>query len=192
MPLPVAHGLIGASVVVLMRDGFSWRRDRRAVLLGATLATLPDLDLFFSWILGYGLKWHGSFSHSILFAMIVGSVVVALMRKGETRDILVYTTATLSHGVLDVITKKEFGGSQLLWPFSPYRYRLSLFSYFEFYPNPVGEPLWPIVERGLLISFYELLIFAPIFAAVVWWRSRQNGREEIEPKVEGVDVRKGG
>jgi membrane-bound metal-dependent hydrolase YbcI (DUF457 family) len=182
---------MGASVVALSREGFSWRRDRKALLLGAALAMLPDLDLFFSWIMGYGIKWHGGFSHSILFAMMVGSVTVALMREGETRDILVYTMATLSHGLLDVITKKEFGGSQLLWPFSPYRYRLSLFSYFEFYPNPVGEPLGPIVERALRISFYEILIFAPVFATIVWWRSRRNRRVKAAPKIRQIDFEKG-
>ncbi len=178
MPLPVAHGLIGASVVVLSRGGFSWRRDWRVMLLGAALAIIPDCDLFFSWILGYGLKWHGGFTHSIIFSMIVGSVVVALMREGENRDILVYTMATLSHGLLDVITKKEFSGSQLFWPFSPYRYRLGLFSYFEFYPNPASETVLSILEKGLLISCYEVLIFAPIFVSAVWWRSRRSRRKE--------------
>jgi membrane-bound metal-dependent hydrolase YbcI (DUF457 family) len=185
MPLPIAHGLIGASVVVLSREGFSWRRDWRAVLLGATVAVIPDFDLFFSWVLGYGLKWHGGFTHSIIFSMVIGSLVVALMREGGTRDILVYTMATLSHGVLDVITKKEFGGSQLFWPFSPHRYRLGLFSYFEFYPDPATGAISSILARGLLISCYEALIFAPILVFVVWWKSRRKegigiGRVDFE------------
>ncbi len=173
MPLPIAHGLIGASVMALSREEFSWRRDWRLLLLGAMLAVLPDLDVFISWVSGHGTKWHAGFSHSIIFAMVVGSAVAALRREAEARDMLAYTMATLSHGVLDVVTKKEFGGAQLLWPFSPYKYRLSLFSYFEFYPNSGAEPLRPILERGLRISLYEILIFAPVLATVMWWRSRR-------------------
>jgi membrane-bound metal-dependent hydrolase YbcI (DUF457 family) len=184
MPLPVAHGLIGASVVVLLRGRFSLRRDWGMMAFGAALGVLPDFDIFFSWVLGFGIKWHGSFTHSIFFAAVAGCVSAALRREGETRDIPVYAMATLSHGLLDVITRKEFGGAQLFWPFSQRTYRLKLFDYFEWYPNPFTDPLWAIFKRAFQISCYETLIFTPILAALLacrLWLNRQR-EKEAEPK----------
>lgn len=173
-------------MVVLSRGGFSLKRDWGTMVFGAALGILPDLDIFFSWVLGFGIKWHGSFTHSIFFAAAAGCVTAALRREGETRDIPVYALATLSHGLLDVVTKKEYGGAQLLWPFSPRVYRLKLFSYFEWYPNPFDDPLWLIFKRAFQISCYEALIFAPILAAPLAWRLWLNRRQlkQMKPKGE--------
>lgn len=178
MPLPVAHALIGASAVVLSRSRFSLKCDWGMMVFGAALGILPDFDIFFSWVLGFGIKWHGSFTHSIAFAATAGCVSAALRREGEMRDIPVYALATLSHGLLDVITKKEFGGAQLFWPFSQRTYRLKLFDYFEWYPNPFTDPLREIFERAFQISCYEALIFAPMLAALLATRLWLNRRRE--------------
>src|SRR5215813_13299290 len=136
MPLPVAHGLLGAAIVATTRRKLSFRKDWLALLLGSTLAIIPDFDLILSWILGYSIKTHGGFTHSLLFSVAAGFLGCWLMREQTLRGFLTFTLATTSHGILDVITRKEFGGSALLWPFSSHKFRLGWFNYFEFYPDP--------------------------------------------------------
>lgn len=189
MPLPVAHGLIGASMVVASRERFSLKRDWGTMIFGAALGILPDFDIFFSWVLGFGIKWHGSFTHSIFFAMVAGCVSAALRREGEMRDIPVYALATFSHSLLDVITKKEFGGAQLFWPFSSHTYRLKLFDYFEWYPNPFTDPLPVIFKRAFQISLYESLIFAPILGALLTCRLWLNRRRDKQVEGKANELR---
>ena len=174
MPLPVAHGLIGASIVAASREDISLRKDWTALLMGASLAIIPDLDLTISWIFGFHQQLHNGFTHSILFSVCLGLMAAVLMREARFRGFLVYTIATLSHGLLDMMTKREFGGAALFWPFSSTKYNLGIMDYFEFYPAPGIEPLGPILERALEICSYEMMIFMPIFILTVWWRRWQN------------------
>lgn len=178
MPLPVAHGLLGASIVAASRQNLSFRGDWHALAAGAALAILPDLDLFFSWVLGMGVKIHGGFTHSIFFAALAGGLLALLLREVNLRGGLTYMTAAASHGLLDTATRREFGGAELLWPISSEKFRLGLIDYFEFYPNPMGEPLGPILKRALDICAYETIIFLPLFILAVWWR-RAGTRSEI-------------
>jgi membrane-bound metal-dependent hydrolase YbcI (DUF457 family) len=170
MPLPVAHGLIGASIVAASREELSLRKDGAAMLAGACVAIAPDLDLAFSWLLGYGLQTHAGVSHSIAFAALLGLLAAALLREARLKSFLVYSTAALSHGILDAATKREFGGAALLWPLSDEKFRLGLGEYFAFYPHPRAEPIGPILERALEICNYEMAIFMPIFILTVWGR----------------------
>lgn len=170
MPLPVAHGLVGATIVAALRKNFSCRKDWRDLLLGAALAVIPDFDLVLSWILGYGAQTHGGFTHSIIFSMSAGFLACLLMRKKNVSGFAVYALATLSHGILDVATRKEFGGSALLWPFSSHKLRLGWFDYFEFYPSPATEMVIVILRNALEVCLYEIIIFTPVFLIVVWYK----------------------
>jgi hypothetical protein len=175
MPLPIAHGLVGASIIVASREDFSWREDWWPLLVGAVLAISPDFDLFIAWGLGYNQSLHGGISHSILFAIPLGMLGAMLAREFTRRGILVYAAAALSHGLLDFATKKEFGGAALLWPFSSHKFKLNLFNYYEFTPAPGFQPLIEILEQALNVSYYEVLTFVPLFVAIlVWskWRQR--------------------
>lgn len=176
MPLPVAHGLVGASIVVASRQRFSWRESWWPLLIGATFAILPDFDLFFAWVLGYNIHVHGSFTHSILFAILAGPTGALLAREFTQRGVLIYICATLSHGILDVCTKKDYGGAQLLWPFSVHRYRLGVFSYYMFYPDPNTQAMREILEEALNVTYYEALIFVPLFLVVITWKKWQQNR----------------
>jgi membrane-bound metal-dependent hydrolase YbcI (DUF457 family) len=151
-----------------MRKDFSFRKDWRALSLGAVLAIIPDLDLVLSWVLGYGAQTHGGFTHSILFSMAVGFLACLLMKEKNVWGFTVYSLATLSHGILDVATRKEFGGSALLWPLSSHKFRLGWFDYFEFYPNPATESIIVILRNALEVCCYEITIFTPVFLTVVW------------------------
>ncbi len=170
MPLPLAHGLVGATVVAASRENFSFRKDWRALSLGAALAIIPDFDLILSWSLGYGAQTHGDFTHSIMFSMAAGFLTCLLMGEKNVRGFAVYALATLSHGILDVATRKEFGGSALLWPFSSHKFRLGWFDYFEFYPSPATEPVIVILRNALEICRYEMMIFTPVLLIVVWYK----------------------
>jgi membrane-bound metal-dependent hydrolase YbcI (DUF457 family) len=170
MPLPLAHALMGATVVAALRKNFSFRKDWRALSLGAALAVIPDLDLILSWSLGYSVKTHGGFTHSIVFSLAAGLLACLLMREKNVRGFAAYAMATLSHGVLDVVTRKEFGGSALLWPLSSHKFRLGWFDYFEFYPNPETEPITVILRNALEVCRYEMLIFMPVFLIVVCYK----------------------
>jgi len=170
MPLPVAHALLGATVV---EAGVPADRKRRIrlYLIGAVIAVVPDFDLFFSWILGLGNRWHGSFTHSIVFAValgVAGAFVDRMWRGGkwDWRTAVVFSCAALSHAILDTITRRRFSGAVLLWPFSRHRFKLGWFDYFEFYPASWLEPLRSLIRRALVISAYELLIFGTLFLIV--------------------------
>lgn len=170
MPLPIAHSLVGASIIVASREDFSWREDWWPLLVGAALAISPDFDLFFAWVLGYNIQVHGGPSHSILFAIPLGLLGALLARDFTRRGAVVYFLVALSHGLLDFLTKKDFGGAQLLWPFSSQKLKLGLFNYYEFYPAPGAQPLSQILEQALDVSYYEVMSFVPLFVAVVVWR----------------------
>ena len=71
MPLPVAHGLIGASIVAALLP-LSRSRIAKPLLLGAVLGISPDLDYALNWFRISGGGWHHGFTHSIPFAFVVG------------------------------------------------------------------------------------------------------------------------
>ena len=162
MPLIVGHGLLGASVVAAAREPGTIRNDARFWALGAALGVLPDLDLFFTWILELGIKWHGAFTHSFVFAIFVGWLATRLDRV-RWQEFAIYSTAVFSHALLDMAVKKTYGGVALLWPFSTHLYRLGRIDYFPFYPGSNLEPLPQLIWLGIKFSFYELLIFGSVF-----------------------------
>lgn len=172
MPLPLAHSLVAASIVAATRTQLTLQRDGRALLVAAFIAITPDFDLFLSWVLGLSLKLHGSFTHSILFALMLGALGAWLAQQRTRRGWLIFTLAALSHSLLDVALKKEFGGAQLFWPLSHRRYTLGLTSYFKYYPYPGREPWGPLLWRAAEITLYEILLFGPLLLLVWLWRRR--------------------
>ena len=175
MPLVVGHALLGASVVAATTDVTRADRDcRRMLFAGAILGVAPDLDLFFTWILGMGIRWHGGFTHSIIVAVVVGSLTAWLMKNtcatGFWTRSMVLSGAMLSHGILDWATKKSFEGTAFFWPFNKERYELKVFDYFAFYPDSKLDPLWKLALRAVEISLYELMIFGSLMFLVVKMR----------------------
>ncbi|MBI1765361.1 MAG: metal-dependent hydrolase [Acidobacteria bacterium] len=165
MPLPIAHGIVGASVILASREPRAGGRLGKALALGAVLGILPDVDLVFAWVLGWGVAVHGGPTHSAFFAVGVGLLVAGWQRHGRAwraREVWLLSGATFSHGVLDMLVRKDFGGAALYWPFSDEKLRFGLFDYFAFYPG--SEPINTVLRRGLEISLYEVLIFTPWLA----------------------------
>jgi membrane-bound metal-dependent hydrolase YbcI (DUF457 family) len=173
MALPIAHGLIGASVVIAL-----WQNDRseyiwKPIILGTLVAILPDLDFILTWFLHLSSDWHRSFSHSIVFAYLVGWGASRLLGRRDLRSVLIIGTAGATHGILDALTSTR-EGAELLWPFFSERFAFEIFEY----PN-VLDVRFSFQDDLLLISgllrmiefcFGEALIFAPVLLLSILYR----------------------
>ena len=165
--LPVAHGLLGATVVAAFQSSASSKRRHSELLIGALLGIAPDFDYALNYV---GRGWHHGFTHSIVFGCCVG-FLVSLGRRLSWRSMTVYSLAILSHPLLDYFFT-ESHGIELFWPFSTHRFRLQM-------PNPIDytwstSSLSAAVFDLLRISLIELLIFGPLFLIVLWIRSSRS------------------
>jgi membrane-bound metal-dependent hydrolase YbcI (DUF457 family) len=162
MPLPIAHGLLGASFVAATLPDASPVRNWKLLLLGAALASCPDLDYFFR------TEWHRGFSHSLIFASIISAVCFALWGVLSLRATIGCAGAIFSHGLLDFATTKTMPGVELLWPLSTRRFGLGLVDYYHLTGvDPVfylaKDVLMDLSKAGIV----ELIVFLPIFLLVL-------------------------
>ncbi|MDT4954432.1 MAG: inner membrane protein [Acidobacteriota bacterium] len=155
MPLPIAHSLIGASVVTLCRPRSPLKDDWRLFLFGAFLAVIPDFDFFLIWGLHLSREWHRGVSHSIFFALMLTGATLLVAGLSRTGIVLACGAAFLSHGILDFLSTRQGMGVELLWPFSDDRLKLGVVGISEF---SHGINLIELVKASLI----ELIIFAPI------------------------------
>ncbi len=97
---------------------------RRAILYGAALATLPDLDVFVRYADPVSsMTFHRGFSHSLLMLTALSLVMTWLVRKlfphaayTARRLFLTIWLVLVTHPLLDALTAY---GTQLWWPFEP-------------------------------------------------------------------------
>src|ERR1700730_8496105 len=165
MPLPVAHGLLGASVVAAMRPSRPLNDNWRELMLGAFLGICPDFDYFLNLVPGLGGGWHHGFTHSFGFAFLLGFLVSLGAGQFRFKDVITYSLAIVSHPLLDFFFT-ESNGVELFWPLSNQRFRMQL-------PNPINYGLrttsvWETSIDLLKISVIELMIFAPLLLIVLW------------------------
>jgi len=163
MPLPVAHGLLGASVAVALRQP-SQLHHWKPLLISAFLGICPDFDYALNWLRISGGGWHHGFTHSILFAFSLGLVTAMVLGERQVRSVILFSSATVSHTTLDFLMT-ESRGVALWWPFTDQRYKLRL-------PNPIdytlsSASLWEAVVDVVRISLIELMIFASLLLIVV-------------------------
>ena len=153
MPLPIAHGLLGATFVAALHAQPT-RRFATPLVFGALLAGAADLD--FLLVLAFDSKtWHRGFTHSIVFGLFVILLFGLARGKKQIREAVAFGLAFFSHGILDYITTKEGAGIELLWPFSRERFVLGWWGLSEV---PSKLPAIEIL-KSLLIEF---AIFAPL------------------------------
>ncbi len=178
MPLPIAHALVGAGVVVASRSRITIH-DWKALSLAASIAVLPDFDFFLTWFGSFDESWHRGFSHSITFAVIIGVGVAVLVGKSFLRNAVVYGGAILSHGLCDVLTTKRQGGVELFWPFWAERMRFGVFDYpLTVVPHPPHET-WTFITLSIIrASLKELFIFLPIFALLLAYKRARGARRD--------------
>lgn len=119
MPFPVAHSLLGASVIFAGQKGRIVIGDRstwRSLIWGVLLGNLPDLDFIGVWFFHMGAYWHRGFSHSIAVAAIVGVACGLAAPQGtRLRWGIVSGAAVASHGILDALVSVK-SGCELFWP----------------------------------------------------------------------------
>lgn len=128
---PLTQATLGAAAAAVISRPSSVRR---ALLIGAVAGAAPDLDVF---IISsedplLNLQYHRHFTHSLLFAPVIGLLVAALFkglfytRRWPFRELLLFATlGALSHGLLDACTSY---GTMLYLPFSAHRESWDLIS----------------------------------------------------------------
>lgn len=169
MPLPFAHGLVGASIVAALHPRPA-RRHFAPLVLGALLANCADLD-FALVALAHDRSYHRGFTHSLAFALALCAVSLVAFGRARVREALAYGLAYASHSLLDYSTTKLGGGVELFWPFSSGRFGLGVVGLSEL---PSLMPSVGILKAALS----ELLIFAPLLACVLLARRFKRAQSE--------------
>jgi len=147
---------------------------KRIWVMGALCSTIPDLDVIgFRFGIRYGDFWgHRGFTHSLLFAALLASIVMFIgfrrVSPGLTRlPIWIYFfLATTSHGLLDAMTDGGLGVA-FLSPFDNHRYFLP---WTPIRVSPIGVGRF-FTDRGLVVLQSELLwIWVPagLLALSAW------------------------
>jgi membrane-bound metal-dependent hydrolase YbcI (DUF457 family) len=146
----------------MLPDGDQPARNWKPLLLGAALASVPDLDYFLQ------TSQHRGFTHSIIFALIVGCACFAIRGAENIRLTISYAGAALSHGLLDFATTKMMPGVELFWPISNRRFGLGLVDYYRLTGvDPVHFLSRDVSADLLKMAELELLIFVPLFLLVL-------------------------
>lgn len=169
MPFPIAHGLVAASLAAATSSEKPLLRDWQTLLLCAALGNLPDCDFFFVWILRMEGSWHRGFSHSIVFSLIVGFGLAALLawlfkQPFKRTNAWLFAGAILSHVLLDLATTRSATtGAQVLWPFSARRFALDLFAYNDI-EGLIHRNAWAdSLEGAFYLCLTEIVLFGTIF-----------------------------
>ncbi|WP_028888163.1 metal-dependent hydrolase [Tenacibaculum ovolyticum] len=130
------------------------------ILLGIICAIIPDADVIgFSFGVKYESFWgHRGFSHSLLFALIIGVLITVIFysrilfsKKGIVL-ILYFTVCTASHAVLDALTTGGLGVA-FFSPFDTTRY---FFPWRPIKVSPIGVARF-FSERGIKVVLSELI-----------------------------------
>lgn len=172
--MPLAHGLLGATVAAAVLPGETAPRERRrAILLGALLGVSPDFDYLLNLVPGLGGGWHHGFTHSLAFALLAGLVAAAFTRAPAHVWGAACGLAVLSHTLLD-FALTESRGVELLWPLSPRRFRLRI-------PNPVDYSWRHASLRATALDVAqicarEFALYAPPLAAVLLFKRARRRR----------------
>jgi inner membrane protein len=180
MPTALTHLAVPVSAAVAL--GMR-RLSLGALLTGMAAATVPDLDVIaFKLHATYGsMMSHRGFTHTLLFALLIGLAGYALAPCWHMRRWVGYTwiaLCALSHPLLDMLTD---GGSgiALLWPLVETHY------FFPWRPIAVSPlSLTRLLSaRGLEVLRSELLfVWLPLMTlALLFWTARHSlaGRQKI-------------
>jgi inner membrane protein len=172
---------------------------RRAIVAGAAIALIPDLDVVAGWIGGPTATWlhHRGITHSLLFGPLVGPILGWAIWKAGRRQgakgpdadslsawIWLSILALFTHPLIDLFTSY---GTQLLAPLSNFRFAVN--------SMPIIEPVYSLaLLLALLIGIFlprrprlarnvaaASLIFISIYTAFGW---SINGRVEEEARAQ--------
>lgn len=167
MPLPLAHAFLGGSLTAAAWPVKPPAGFRRGLVAGAVLGICPDFDYLLNWARVFGPGWHHGFTHSVVFALVVGIAASWVFGVRGWRGVLVCTAAVLSHPLLDYLLT-DSRGVALGWPVTNHRFKLGIeWSYYQF---AAGSRGWIGFVK---LSVIELLMFGPVFAVSVLYSRRR-------------------
>ncbi|MBN2361144.1 MAG: metal-dependent hydrolase [Deltaproteobacteria bacterium] len=142
---------------------------KTALAIGALLAVAPDVDVLWWRLLPGGhMLNHRGLTHSLLVAVVVGTLAAALARRLvraplDPRLSLYLVACMVSHGLLDTFTRSALGVA-LLAPFDDTRYLAPV----RFISAAWIAPLRALSHDHIAILGQELLwIWAPAVAIFV-------------------------
>lgn len=126
MSAPTSHILAGVAYYAATTPSFAPRRDWKFLVGLSVLSILPDLDFLPVFFIGFenANNLHHTYSHTVLFAVIVSLVIGTLLwrlRGGLwTKRVGMIGIIMGSHLLIDYLTKDTRPpiGTKLLWPFS--------------------------------------------------------------------------
>ena len=169
---------------------------RKALLYGAMLGTLPDMDV----IIDYGdavadMTYHRGFSHSLIVLTGLALLLTWLTRRlrhnpGYSTQRLFFTLwlVLLTHPLLDAFTSY---GTQLFWPLMPTPTAWSsIFIIDPLYTLPLGI----VVVIGLLYGLRDKTPRVPAIAlllSTLYLASTLGGKYMAEQRVEAELARQG-
>jgi inner membrane protein len=170
MPTIFSHAIFASAIG---KAYASETQPLRFWVLTATCAMLPDADAIgFAFGVRYGSMWgHRGFTHSIVFALLVG-VVVGMFAFGKpptAKDrlklVLYFALVTLSHPLLDALTNGGLGVA----PFAPFSAERYFFPWRPIEVSPIGMRFFS--ERGLEVLASEVIwVWLP--ALLIWLTAR--------------------
>lgn len=159
MPLPIAHGLLGASIIAAVYPKPFKFRYYLPILAGAILANTPDFD-FLLVFATHNKDWHRGFTHSIAFSIVVGLLFYFYFGQNEWRKALAFSLAFASHFILDFLTTDIGGGIELLFPLTSEKFGLRWFGLSE-YPSRMS-----VLEIISALAI-EIVVFSSLFLLIV-------------------------
>jgi inner membrane protein len=158
----IAHALVGAAIGW---SGFKQHKNggNAAVLAAIVTAEFPDIDILLGTDPEIYLRWHRSFTHSVvtmpIWAALIAGVFCAFAGKKRFPTLFGASLAGIfSHLVMDWLTNY---GTLLLWPFSEHRFALSWVFIVDVY-------VWAMLLVALILAkFFDAKRWSRIGLAVM-------------------------
>jgi inner membrane protein len=185
LPTAFTHGF---AALALGKTAVAGKMPLRFWALSVVCAVLPDADVIgFRYGIRYGdMLGHRGFSHSLLFALLLGMLVVFLAFRDVPKCskrwwglVAYFSTVTASHGLLDAMTTGGLGIGFFI-PFDNTRY------FFPWRPVAVSairlSKFFSLSSMHVLKSeFIWVWIPAMLLPAVAWIWRRKLGRSAKLP-----------
>jgi inner membrane protein len=174
VPTILSHAVAGAAIA--SASGTRARVAAKLWIAVAIAAALPDIDVVaFTLGIPYGNMFgHRGLTHSLVFAALMGLVIVKLLfaREGNRLAlVLLFFVVIASHGVLDAMTDGGLGVA-FFAPFSAHRY---FFTWRPIRVSPIGLGFFSYRgERVLLSEIYW--VWVPSAALLVAGMMRRRRR----------------
>jgi inner membrane protein len=173
------------AVPIAATVALGWRRiPPSALLAGMAAAVAPDFDgvAFKLGIASGSIMGHRGFTHTLLFALLLGLAGYALARRWHMPRWAGYAgigLCTLSHPLLDMMTNGG-AGIALFWPLDTTHH---FFSWRPIQVSPISIKRL-LSPRGVAVLHSELLIvWTPLMAAAMLaWASRHALAGQVKRK----------